>query len=149
MIIRYILWISILIAVATSSFAFGRMTAKPSLINEAAKTLGLSPWSGLIAGAVSDARSFVDGVRLDVCLQDTETLAEANESLRERLRTSERRLEESLAAKQRADTAMKEYYEQAKKAAEQPSCEEWANAPVCPNARGLLRSTDSNQSRVD
>lgn len=139
----------VLLLTAVGAFILGRESAKPSTTRAVAGLLFKSPWQELGAGLIEDARRLYDGARLDICLQDTQDLAELNKELSDRLGTSEARLRESLQAKAQSDRMMKEYYEQAKKQAEQSSCEEWSNAPVCPGVRGLLRSTDGNQSGVD
>lgn len=146
-----LIYVCVLLAACLASFMFGRATARPSLLDEAGQALGLGRWSGVVAGAVSDARSFVDGVRLEMCLKDTQTLADANKALSERLSTSESRLGKALEDRDLAREKMREQYETNKALADKlyaTSCEEWANTRVCPGISSLL-SEGSEGGRGD
>ena len=141
--IRAALYLISLVLVFAIAFTLGRQSAQPSIVSSAAEMLGAGRWSGLVAGAFNDARTLIDGVRLDLCLKDTKTLAEANEELSERLGTSESRLEKALADRDAARLSVREHYETSKMLADRlysRDCSEWASTPVCPGVSSLLRN---------
>lgn len=145
--ITTVVFLVILLLTAVGAFALGRESAKPSTSKVVSGLLFGDRWDVFGAGLLEDARRLYEGARLDICLRDTQTMADANEELRERLGTSERRLEESLEEKARIEKAMKDYYEQAKELSDKlysTDCKEWGDAPVCPGIRGLLRSERGN-----
>ena len=140
---RIILYIVLLILVASGSFMLGRESARPSTTEAVAGLLGVGQWTGVAAGLLEDARRLYEGAQLKMCLKDTKTLAEANEELSERLGTSESRLEKALADRDAARLSVREHYETSKMLADRlysRDCSEWASTPVCPGVSSLLRN---------
>lgn len=127
------------------SFLVGRETAKPSLAKALVSNFASGPIVDLVTGALYDAKDIVDGVRLDVCLADSEKLKSANAQLAERLNSFESRLRAAQQSNNEIRESLIKSHETTKALSEklyQTECEEWANTPVCPGLRGTLRSVN-------
>ena len=139
---RIILYIVLLILVASGSFMLGRESARPSTTEAVAGLLGVGQWTGVAAGLLEDARRLYEGAQLKMCQRDTQTLADLNNALSERLRTSESRLSEATQERDRIRQDMRQAHETNKKLAEKlysDECKDWAEQPVCPGVRELLQ----------
>lgn len=147
-----VVFMILLVLVGLGGFAAGRSSTKPRVSTAVANLLGVGQWTGLVAGIIEDSKSAVQGVRLDICLKDTQTLVQANESLSEALSTSEARLNEALRSASNTQEALRKSYEASKILSEKlysKDCKDWADAPVCPGITGLLRSERSEGDRGD
>lgn len=125
------------------SFLVGRETAKPSLTKALVGNFAAGPIVDLVTGALYDAKIVVDRARLDVCLDDSRKLEEANRDLSSRLGTFESRLRSAQQSNLEIRESLQKSYDTTKKLSERlynTTCYEWANTEVCPALRGRLRS---------
>lgn len=136
----------LLVLVGLGGFAAGRSSTAPRVSTAVANLLGVGQYTNLVAGIIEDVKGVVQGVQLDICKKDTQTLADANEALSEALSTSEARLEQALRAESKTREELRKSYEASKILSEKlysTDCKDWADTPVCPGIRGLLRSEGS------
>lgn len=133
----------LLVLAGLGGYFIGASSTKPRVSTAVANMLGVGQWTGLVAGLIEDSKAVVQGVQLDICKKDTQTLARANESLSEALSTSETRLNEALRSASNTQEELRKSYEASKILSEKlysKDCKDWADAPICPGIRGLLRS---------